>query len=229
MNLKNMENASLGNRFKWKQDEPKETVVSKIMNATKPQESVKDQIGVVTQRLDAQTRTLDAAVKRFEMRDAEIFKKVVHAMESRDQARANIYATELGEIRKVEKMLTHASLALQSVSMRLNTVSEMGDLVAVLSPAKTMLNGIRSEMCGIMPEASQELGNIGNLLTEICSTTSNQYTDVSGVGAQAANEEALQILQEAEVAAESRLKDRLPEIAPGYNANKKSSLEASSF
>ncbi len=219
----------MGNRFKWKQDEPKETVVSKIVNATKPQESVKDQIGVVTQRLDAQTRTLDAAVKRFEMRDAEIFKKVVHAMESRDQARANIYATELGEIRKVEKMLTHASLALQSVSMRLNTVSEMGDLVAVLSPAKTMLNGIRSEMCGIMPEASQELGNIGNLLTEICSTTSNQYTDVSGVGAQAANEEALQILQEAEVAAESRLKDRLPEITPGYNANKKSSLEASSF
>jgi division protein CdvB (Snf7/Vps24/ESCRT-III family) len=224
-----LENASLGNRFKWKQEE-KETVVEKIKNVTKPAESnVKEQISIVTQRLDAQTRTLDAAVKRFEMRDAEIFKKVVHAMETRDQARANIYATELGEIRKVEKMLTHASLALQSVSMRLNTVSEMGDLVAVLSPAKTMLNGIRSEMCGIMPEASQELGNIGNLLTEICSTTSNQYTDVSGVGAQAANEEALKILEEAEVAAESRLKDRLPEITPAYGVNKKSSLEASSF
>ncbi|XHH09927.1 MAG: Snf7 family protein [Candidatus Bathyarchaeia archaeon] len=219
----------MGNRFKWKQEE-KETVVEKIKNVTKPAESnVKEQISIVTQRLDAQTRTLDAAVKRFEMRDAEIFKKVVHAMETRDQARANIYATELGEIRKVEKMLTHASLALQSVSMRLNTVSEMGDLVAVLSPAKTMLNGIRSEMCGIMPEASQELGNIGNLLTEICSTTSNQYTDVSGVGAQAANEEALKILEEAEVAAESRLKDRLPEITPAYGVNKKSSLEASSF
>jgi division protein CdvB (Snf7/Vps24/ESCRT-III family) len=223
-----MENASLGNRFKWKQEE-KETVVSKLKNATKPQENVKEQIGLVTQRLDAQTRTLDAAVKRFEMRDAEIFKKVVRAMETRDQARANIYATELGEIRKVEKMLTHASLALQSVSMRLNTVQEMGDLVAVLSPAKTMLNGIRSEMCGIMPEASQELGNIGNLLTEICSTTSSEYNDVSGVGAQAANEEALKILEEAEIAAETRLKDRLPEITSGYGVNKKSSLEASSF
>jgi len=167
-----MENASLGNPFKWKQEE-KESALTKIKNATKPQESnVKEQIGLVTQRLDAQTRTLDAAVKRFEIRDAEIFKKVVNAMETRDKARANIYANELGEIRKVEKMLSHASLALQSVSMRLNTVSEMGDLVAVLSPAKTMLNGIRSEMCGIMPEASQELGNIGNLLSEICTTTS---------------------------------------------------------
>jgi division protein CdvB (Snf7/Vps24/ESCRT-III family) len=215
----------LGNRFNWKQEE-KESVVSKIKNVTKPQENVKEQIGLVTQRLDAQTRTLDAAVKRFEMRDAEIFQRVVRAMETRDQARANILATELGEIRKVEKMLTHASLALQSVSMRLNTVSEMGDLVAVLSPAKTMLNGIRSEMCGIMPEASQELGNIGNLLTEICTTTSNQYTDVSSVGAQTANEEALKILEEAEVAAESRLKDRLPEITPGYTTKDRTSIEA---
>jgi division protein CdvB (Snf7/Vps24/ESCRT-III family) len=162
------------------------------------------------------------------MRDQEVFQRVVRAMEQRDQARANILATELGEIRKVEKMLSHASLALQSVSMRLNTVSEMGDIVSVLSPARSMLNGIRSEMCSIMPEASQELGNIGNLLSDICSTTTNQYADVGNPGAQVANEEALKILEEAEVAAESKLKDRLPEITPGYAAPKRS-LEASSF
>lgn len=218
----------MGNHFKWKQEE-KESVVSKLKNATKPQENLKEQIGLVTQKLDVQTRTLDAAVKRFEMRDAEVFQRVVRAMENRDQARANILATELGEIRKVEKMLTHASLALQSVSMRLNTVSEMGDLVAVLSPAKTLLNGVRSEMCSIMPEASQELGNIGNLLSDICVNSSSQYMDVNNVGSQAANEEALKILEEAEVAAESRLKDRLPEITPGIGVNKRPDLEASSF
>ena len=218
----------MGNHFKWKQEE-KESVVSKLKNATKPQENLKEQIGLVTQKLEVQTRTLDAAVKRFEMRDAEVFQRVVRAMETRDQARANILATELGEIRKVEKMLTHASLALQSVSMRLNTVSEMGDLVAVLSPAKTLLNGVRSEMCSIMPEASQELGNIGNLLSDICVNSSSQYMDVNNVGAQAANEEALKILEEAEVAAESRLKDRLPEITPGIGVNKRPDLEASSF
>ncbi|MDR2700638.1 MAG: hypothetical protein LBC12_07590 [Nitrososphaerota archaeon] len=115
-------------------------------------------------------------------------------MENREQARANIYATELGEIRKVKKMLFHASLALQSVSIRLNTVSEMGDLVTVLSPATTVLNGIRSEMGSIMPETSQELDNIGSILSEICSTTSSQYTDNS-IGVQAANEAALKILE----------------------------------
>jgi division protein CdvB (Snf7/Vps24/ESCRT-III family) len=214
----------LGNPFRFKKDE-KENVVSKILNVTKPQESIKEQIVSVTQRLDAQARALDAAVRRFESRDAEMFRKVVRAMENRDQARANIYATELGEIRKVEKMLSHASLALQSVSMRLSTVSEMGDLVTVLSPAKTVLNDIGSEMFGIMPDASRELENIGGILSEICSTTSSQYTDNS-IGVQVANEEALKILEEAEIAAESKLKEKLPEVSATHNANKRKTLEA---
>jgi division protein CdvB (Snf7/Vps24/ESCRT-III family) len=214
----------VGNLFKWKQNE-KEAVISKIANVTKPQESIKEQIIKVTQRLDAPARTLDTAVKRFKMRDAEIFKKVVRAMENREQARANIYATELSEIRKVEKMLSQTSLALQSVSIRLNTVSEMGDLVTVLSPATTGLNSVRSDMSRSMPEASQELGNIGNILSEICSTTSSQYMNNS-VGVQAANEEALKILEEAEVVAESRLKSQFPEMSQIHDTIKRSPVEA---
>jgi len=213
---------NLGNPFKLKKTE-KESVVSKILSVTKPQECIKEQIVSVTQRLDVQSRALDTAVKRFEVRDAEMFRKIVRAMENREQERANIYATELGEIRKMEKMFSHASLALQSVSMRLKTVSEMGDLVTVLSPAKTVLNDIGSEMFSIMPEASQELENIGGILSEICSTTSSQYTDI---GVQVANEEALKILEEAEVAAECRLKEKMPEVSSAYSTSIRRSLEA---
>ena len=214
------------NRFidRWTEKEKEPSVVSKIKNIGKPSENLKEQISLVTQRLDVQTRTLDNAVKRFETRDADIFKRVVKAISERDNARANILATELGEIRKVEKMLTHASLALQSVSMRLNTVSEMGDLVTVLSPAKSMLNNIRSEMCSILPEAGQELGNIGNLLSDIVTTT-NQGTDMP-VNTIMASADALQILEEAEVAAENRLREKIPEAATGVAVNKRTSIEA---
>jgi division protein CdvB (Snf7/Vps24/ESCRT-III family) len=216
----------LVNRFinRWKKKEETPSVVSKIKNIAKPQESLKDQISLVTQRLDVQTKTLDAAVHRFEIRDADIFQRVVKAMTERDTARANILATELGEIRKVEKMLSHASLALQSVSMRLSTVSEMGDVVTVLSPAKSMLNNIRSEMCSILPEASQELGNIGNLLSDIVTTT-NQGSDMPE-NTIMASADALQILEEAEVAAESRLKEKFPEAATGVAVNKRAGIEA---
>ncbi len=210
---------------RWK---PKETddqsLVSKIKNVGQPTVNLKDQIITVTQRLDMQTKSLDAAVTRFQNRDAEVFNRIVKAMAQRDQARANILATELSEIRKVEKMLSHASLALQSVSMRLSTVSELGDVVAVLSPAKSLLNNVRNEMCSIMPEASQELGNIGNLLSDIVTTT-NQSSDMP-TNSVMASADALQILEEAEIAAESRLKDRLPEINAESNIQKRATIEA---
>ena len=199
--------------------------MSKIKNIGKPSESLKEQISLVTQRLDKQTKYLDTAVERFESRDADIFDRVVRAMSKRETARANILATELGEIRKVKKMLTHASLALQSVSMRLNTVSEMGDVVSVLNPAKNTLNDIRSEMCNIFPEASQELGNIGNLLSDIVTTTTNQGVDTPA-NTIMASADALQILEEAEVAAESKLRKQLPKAGTGVVYNNRTSVEA---
>jgi len=166
---------------------------------------------------------LDNAVLRFQSRDAEIFNRIVKAMSQREEARANILATELSEIRKIEKMLSHASLALQSVSMRLNTVSEMGDLVTILNPAKNLLGNIRSEMCSILPEASQELGNIGNLLSDIC--TPNIQDIEMPVNTASANSEAMQILEEAEIAAEKKLYKQLPDVTAEKHIQKRTSLE----
>lgn len=209
----------------WQEKEKGESVASKIKNVAKPSVGLKEQISTVTQRLDAQTRTLDGAVQRFQNRDAEIYNRVVKALAQHDTARANILATELAEIRKVEKMLSHASLGLQSMSMRLSTVSELGDVVAVLSPAKSMINNIRTEMCGIMPEASQELGNIGNILNDIVSQTC-QGSDMQ-VDAVRATPEAMEILQEAEVAAARKIEEQFPTFIPEKQIQKRTSMEAS--
>jgi len=209
----------------WHEKEKGESVASKIKNVTKPSVGLKEQIATVTQRLDAQTRTLEGAVQRFQNRDAEIYNRVVKALAQHDTARANILATELAEIRKVEKMLSHASLGLQSMSMRLSTVSELGDVVAILSPAKSMINSIRTEMCGIMPEASQELGNIGNILNDIVSQTSqgsDMPVDIAG-----ATPEAMEILQEAETAAARQLEEQFPTFTPEKQVQKRTSIEAS--
>jgi len=208
---------------RWKKREEQQTIVSKVKNVVKPQENLKQQIMLVIQRIDAQTRSLDNAIQRFQNRDADIFSRVVKAYGERDGARANILATELAEIRKIEMMLTHASLAMQSVSMRLNTVSEVGDIVSVLSPAKTVINSVRSGMCGILPEASTELGNIGNLLNDIVGTTC-QTTDVP-LDAPRVEPEAEAILKEAMVATERKLKQQLPEVATANSTERLTGLE----
>jgi division protein CdvB (Snf7/Vps24/ESCRT-III family) len=195
----------------WQQKENDDSLVSKIKNVARPSEgNLKQKIAEVTHRLDLQTKTLDTAVLRFQNRGADIFNRILKAMSQRDMARANVLATELSEIRKIEKMLSHASLGLQSVSMRLSTVSEMGDIITVLNPAKNMIGDIKAEMCTIFPEASQELGNIGNLLSDICSS-STQGMDMQ-VNSASSSPEAMQILQEAEFAAENKLKKSLPEV-----------------
>jgi len=209
---------------RWKKREEKPSIASKVKNVVKPQENLKQQITLVIQRIDVQTRTLDAAVQRFQNRDVDIFNRVVKAYAERNEARANILATELAEIRKIERMLTHASLAMQSISMRLNTVSEVGDLVAVLSPAKTVINSVRSGMCGILPEASTELGNIGNLLNDIVGTTC-QTADVP-LNNPRVDPEAEAILKEAMMATEKKLKQQLPEIGTDNPTERLTSLEA---
>jgi len=202
----------LGNRFvdRWKKKEDQPTLVSKVKSAVKPQENMKEQIALVIQRIDVQTRTLDAAVQRFQNRDADIFSRVVKAFSQRDEARANILATELAEIRKIEKMLTHASLAMQSVSMRLNTVSEMGDLVAVLSPAKNVINSVRSGMCDILPE----------IVGSTCQTADIPVNNVR------MDPETEAILKEAEIATERKLKQQLPEVAEDNPRERLASIQA---
>jgi division protein CdvB (Snf7/Vps24/ESCRT-III family) len=217
---------NLGNRFinHWKNKEQEEpSLTTKIKSIGKPTESVKDQINMVIQRLDVQNKTLDGAIQRFKNRDAAIFQSVVKAMANRDTARANIYANELGEIRKVEKMLIQESLALESVSMRLRTVSEVGDLVTILGPAASVLNTVRSGMSDILPQASQELESLGSLLGEICTQTSQSSDSPVNIGA--ANEDALAILQEAEVAAEQRVRDQFPDVGTGVAVNRRTSVE----
>jgi division protein CdvB (Snf7/Vps24/ESCRT-III family) len=78
-------------------------------------------------------------------------------------------------------------------------------------------------MCSILPEASQELGNIGCLLSEIVSTT-NQGSDIPE-NTVMASADALQILEEAEVAAEKKLGEKFPEIGDGTVINKRTSIE----
>ena len=110
--------------------------------------------------------------------------------------------------------------------MRLNTVSEVGDLVTILGPATNILKSVRCEMSSILPEASQELGSIGNLLSDIVSTTCQSSETQVNVGERIANAEAESILQEAEIAAEKKISEQFPEAATENVINRRTSLEA---
>ena len=208
---------------RWKEKPQKSSFLLKIKDAGKPSMGLKKQISMVLQRIEVQKNKLNNALSRFEQRDGTLFKRTVKALSERDNMRANVLAGELAEIRKVEKMLMHASLALESVSLRLNTVSELGDIVTVIAPAAGVLNNIRNGMAGVFPEAGRELENIGTLLTDIVSTTHQDNGMPVNIGT--ANLEAEKILSEAETAAEQKLRKQLPEISAAATAYEKARVE----
>jgi division protein CdvB (Snf7/Vps24/ESCRT-III family) len=208
---------------KWKEKPQQPSFLSKIKDVGTPSVGLKKQINMVLQRIEIQKQKLNNAQSRFEKRDTTLFKRTVKALSERDTMRANVLAGELVEIRKVEKMLMHASLALESVSLRLNTVSELGDIVTVIAPAAGVLNNIRNGMAGVLPEAGRELENIGTLLTDIVSTTHQDTGMPVNIGK--ATLEAEKILEEAETAAERKLKAQLPEISTSALAQERTSVE----
>jgi division protein CdvB (Snf7/Vps24/ESCRT-III family) len=156
---------------------------------------------------------LDQANDRFSQRDKSIFARVVDAYTKHDMARANVFANELAEIRKMEKMIMHSRLALEQIVLRLRTVSEMGDVVSTLAPAVGVLRTVKNGMASVFPEAERELGQIGNLLSGII-IDAGQSTGLT-LNFDAANEDAQRILTEAASVAEQKIKDKFPELPAG--------------
>ncbi len=204
---------------RWNSKEKDSSILSKIKDSGKPSQGLKQQIVTVIQRIESQKNKLNNASRRFEQRDLTLFKRITKSLTERDTMRANVLASELAEIRKVEKMLMHAGLALESVSIRLKTVSELGEVMTVLAPAAGVLNSIRGGMSGIFPEAGREIENIGSLLNDIVSTTNQDIR--SPVDIKSAGLEATKILQEAEEAASKRLREQFPEVSNDIKIDEK--------
>jgi len=179
----------------------------------RPPGPLKPRLNMAVRRLDLQIQKLDQAGERFSKRDQSIFARIVDAYTKHDMARANVFASELAEIRKMEKMIMHARLALEQIGLRLRTVSELGDVVSTLGPAVSVLNAVKTGMANMFPEAERELGQIGDILSGII-MEAGQNTGFS-MNFETSNEDAQKILTEAATVAEQKIKEKFPELPAG--------------
>ncbi len=183
---------------------------TKVKEAIRPPGPLKPRLDFAVRRIELQVQRLDQANDRFSERDKSIFARIVEAYSKHDTPRANIFANELAEIRKMEKMIMHARLALEQVVLRLKTVSELGDVVSTLAPAVGVLRGIRGGMSSILPEAENELGTIGTMLSGII-IDAGQSSGLT-INFDTANEDAQKILTEAASIAEQKMQEKFPDL-----------------
>ncbi|MDI6847116.1 MAG: Snf7 family protein [Candidatus Bathyarchaeia archaeon] len=198
---------------KWEERRDEQTFTERIKETVRPPGPLKPRLDIAVRRIELQVQKLDQASERFSQRDKSIFARIVDAYTKHDMARANVFANELAEIRKMEKMIMHARLALEQITLRLRTVSELGDVVSALGPAVGVLRAVKSGMANIFPEAERELGQIGNLLSGII-VDAGQSTGTT-INFETANEDAQKILTEAAAVAEQKVKEKFPELPAG--------------
>lgn len=194
---------------RWiKSNEP--GVGEKLHDAIKPAGPLKPRIEYAQRRLQLQISRLDSISHKLKEKDQALFRKIVSAIQQHDTQYSSVLSNELAQIRKMGKMVSHARLALEQIQIRLNTITELGDVVVTLSPAMAVVKNVRAGLSTMMPEVDNEMGEISQMLGGILMDAGQigGYT----INFDSANEEATKIMEEAASVAENRMKDKFPDL-----------------
>lgn len=203
---------------RWEKTES-QSVGTRVKESIRPPGPLKPRLDAAIRSIQLQTQKLEIANQRFQERDRMMFSKVVDAYSKHDIDHAKIFANELAEIRKMSKMLMQAKMALEQIVMRLNTVTELGDIVVTLAPAMGVIRSVRTGISSLLPEAERELGDISTTLSSIL-IDAGQGAGLS-LNFESANEDAMKILNEAATVAEQKVKEKFPELPAGVATGEK--------
>ncbi|MDP2901475.1 MAG: Snf7 family protein [Candidatus Bathyarchaeota archaeon] len=189
------------------------TAYEKVKEVIRPSEPLKSRLVDSVKQIEQENQRLTLAAQRFQERDKMIFNKVVEAYTSHDTARAKIYANELAEVRKMQRMIFSAKLALEQISLRMRTVTELGDVAATLMPVVSVLGELRGGIASINPETERGLSDIGELINGMF-VDSGALTETS-ISFDSVSSDSANILSEAQAVTEARMGDTFPELPKG--------------
>jgi division protein CdvB (Snf7/Vps24/ESCRT-III family) len=193
----------------WARKETK-GFTDKIRETVKPQGALKPRIQNAVNKLQMQTTKMDSMIERLRERDAQIFQRIVVAMQQHDVGGSKVLSNELAEIRKVTRTVSNAKMSLEQVQLRLTTIHDLGDAMIAIGPAMNTMKGLKSSLGRFMPEADSELASmtqtLGGLMTD--SLSGGEFN----VEAEATSEETEKILQEASAVAEQQVGDKFPSV-----------------
>lgn len=192
----------------WARQET-QSVTGKLREAVKPQGALKPRIQTAVNKLQVQISKMDSMLGKLHERDAQLFQRVVTAMQQHDTSTSRVLSNELAEIRKVTKMLGNARMSLEQVQLRLTTIHDLGDAMVAIGPAMSTMKGLKSSLGRFMPEADSELNSMTQTLNGLMmdSLAGDSFNMES-----TSNEETERILQEASAVAEQQIGDKFPSV-----------------
>ncbi|MDG6938241.1 MAG: hypothetical protein JRN42_06860 [Nitrososphaerota archaeon] len=198
---------------KWQRKDQSPGLVDRLRGTVRPPTPLKSQIEQANRQIRVLISQLDGTVTRIKQRDSTIFKNVVSSLAKHDMQHAAVYANELSEVRKMGKMVTQAQLAMEQISLRLGTITDLGEIANTLAPAVSVIKNMKEGLSNALPDADREISEISGLLSSVLVDAST--SGGISLNFDAANEDAQRVLEEAATVAEQRMKESFPEIPAG--------------
>jgi division protein CdvB (Snf7/Vps24/ESCRT-III family) len=167
-------------------------------------ENLKPKIASTIKQIEFHRRELETLRLRLEARRRALFDTTVKAMIAKDRSKANVYANEWTEVRKVGKVVYASELALTQVVLRLESISEVGDVMSHMSSAFKVLRKVNKTVAGIVPSLDQASDDINNTLTE---TMSEMGRVTPSINLNIRTESGEELVEEARRLAEQRAEE----------------------
>lgn len=188
-----------------------ESITQKVIAKVKPDEPLKNKIDFAQRKLQSQILKLEGINGKLQRKHDMIFEKIVNAQRNNKTSYAQAYAGELTQVRKMKNMVGGAKLSMEQVKLRLDTVSELGDVVVTLSPCMAIIKGLSPSLSGIMPEANASMQDLSEILGDVMSGSSVGLGDSMSMAPET-NADTLAILEEAHSVIAGQTKSTIPDV-----------------
>ena len=195
---------------KWHALKNNEKLSQAFMGRVKPDAPLKNRLDTAQKKLQLQITKLAEIDTKLQQKNNAFFEKIVNSKKANNETYAKVYANELAEIRKHQKMISNAKLSMEQIQIRLNTVSELGDVVVTLSPCMSLIKGLNSDLGGMMPTVSDSMQDLSNMLGDI--VTGSSITHDGSLGEMnTMNSDATAILEEAQSIVSENTRQSMPD------------------
>jgi division protein CdvB (Snf7/Vps24/ESCRT-III family) len=215
---------------KWSNERKKKSFISiegiknRILENIKSSEPSKLHLEQAQRKLEMQISKMENTSNNFKQKDQKIFNDVTEALQNQDTQKAKSLSNELSKIRKISKVIDSTNMATEQVKLRLETVTELGDVMATLSPARSTIKELDG-LSSVLPEADQSLTEISNTLGDVLNSTTSPTSAIEGITSYSDSEEVMKIIEEASAVVEVNTTNKIPDLpsVPSRPFNKISS------
>jgi division protein CdvB (Snf7/Vps24/ESCRT-III family) len=199
--------------------ERKQNTSERIRESVRAEKPLKPRIDSTKNKIQLQNQKLETTLEKLKGKEKSLFNQIVANVQKHDMPQGKMLSNELAQVKKTTKMVSQFKVALEQVQFRLESTSDIGDVMSAVGPAMGALARVKSGMSDVMPDIRTELGEVNGVFGDIV-MNAGKIGDTSFVlNSTGDGEETENILAEASAVAEQRMNDNFPDIPMGKFSN----------